>query len=454
MSVGLVLSDRFRLISQLGAGGMGSVWLARDMNLETEVAIKLIDPALIDSPEAVNRFRQEAQAAAMIRSTHVVQILDHGIDQGRPYMAMELLTGEDLGQRLERVIRLSPEDTATILGQVARAVTLAHSRGIVHRDLKPENVFLAREGDDEVTKVLDFGIARRTSGLSDSSLSRTRTGTMLGTPYYMSPEQATGQPVDHLTDIWAFGVIAYECLTGQRAFEGDTVGALFHAICMLKIPVPSAIAAVPPGFDEWFARAAVRDPASRFSSIREAANRLCIVCGVQLGTAAGLAQSSGRLELSSYESLSATAVSAVPSLLDRTTPPSAKTLTRRARKRPVLLLVAGVSAVLVAAAMAYGLSRNRDATLPRSPGNSSPTVPSAMNASEASAPASASPSSSTGKSVAHAAAVEAAPVSAAVATATTDAKRSPPPVSRRPSSAVLPKTKKSDLRRDDNAAGI
>lgn len=330
-----MLSSRYRLIHQMGAGGMGSVWLAQDLNLDTEVAIKLIDPAIAESAEAVGRFRQEAQAAAMIRSSHVVQILDHGVDLGRPFIAMELLRGENLGQRLEQHGRLDPAQTGHILGQVGRALSLAHARGIVHRDLKPDNIFLVREGDEEITKVLDFGVARRLGGLTDSSLSKTRTGAMLGTPYYMSPEQATGQPVDHLSDIWSFGVIALECLTQARAFDGESVGALFHAICMLPMPVPSKLGAVPPGFDEWFAKAVHRDLGKRYTSIRQASEDLRQVCGRHSASMRVSTLSGERGELSSYAGLTTTAVSAVATELDQTSPPSTKTLPGRLKKRPI-----------------------------------------------------------------------------------------------------------------------
>ncbi len=241
MSAGLVLARRYRLIEELGRGGMGSVWRAVDLELDAPAAVKLIDSELVRAPEAVARFKREAKAAAAIRSTHVVQILGYGVDNDTPYIAMELLEGESLAQRLERVNKLSPEETADILGQVARALGLAHKSGIVHRDMKPDNVFLVREDETEVCKVLDFGIARRRGGLDDSVGLKTKTGAILGTPYYMSPEQATGKDVNHLTDIWSFGVIATECITGKRPFESDSTGGLFSAICIESParPVPA-----------------------------------------------------------------------------------------------------------------------------------------------------------------------------------------------------------------------
>lgn len=271
---GVVVSERYRLDSLLGQGGMGSVWRAHHLTLNAPVAIKLIDPALAGSPEARARFLREAQAAAALRSPNVVQTLDFGVDQDVPYIVMELLLGESLADRLARAGRLTPADTARIVVDVAKAIGRAHAAEIVHRDLKPDNVFLARDEDDEVIKVLDFGIAKAT-GTVGASTSRTRTGAILGTPYYMSPEQAQGDKrVDWRTDLWALAVIAFECLVGRRPFEADGLGSLIMQICAAPIPVPSAIGPVPPGFDAWWAKATERDPTARFQSAKELATSL------------------------------------------------------------------------------------------------------------------------------------------------------------------------------------
>lgn len=281
MSEGLVLAGRYRLVSKLGQGGMGSVWRAEHLTLGTPVAIKLIEASIAQSEEALARFKREAQAAAELRSAHVVHIMDYGIENGTPYIAMELLDGESLADRLSRLGRLTPLDTATILAQVARALTKAHQQSIIHRDLKPDNIFIVREGDDELVKVLDFGIAKKIGLTSSSGGIKTHTGAMLGTPYYMSPEQAKGRAgVDHRTDIWSFGIIAYECLTGARPFDSETLASLLVAICTEPLPVPSEVAPVPKGFDDWFAKAASRDLAVRFQSASEASQRLREVCGL------------------------------------------------------------------------------------------------------------------------------------------------------------------------------
>ncbi len=278
---GKILANRFRLEEQLGKGGMGSVWIAEHLTLRSKVAVKLMDPSIAASEEGADRFRREAQAAASLRSTHVVQVLDYGVDEGMPFLVMELLHGENLGRCLEREQRLSPERTLQIMTQVARAVGRAHTAQIIHRDLKPDNVFLVQEDGHELVKVLDFGIAK-TREPSFGGL-QTRTGMTIGTPYYMSPEQAEGKKeVDHRTDLWAMAVITSECLTGARPFSGETWGELLLNICARPMPVPSAQGPVPAGFDGWFAKATNRDIEQRFNSAQEQATALqaCIEQGV------------------------------------------------------------------------------------------------------------------------------------------------------------------------------
>src|SRR4051812_48593875 len=207
LTEGLQIAERFRLVRLLGQGGMGSVWLADHLALEIPCAIKFIDREQ-NSPEARRRFEREAKAAAQLRGQHVVQILDHGIWEGVPYIAMEYLEGEDLGARLDSMVRLPHAQTVRIIAQVAKGLSRAHAAAIVHRDLKPENIFLAKDGDDEVVKVPDFGIAKRSqAALSEGG---TKTGSLLGTPYFMSPEQARGiKEIDHRSDLFSLAIIAY-----------------------------------------------------------------------------------------------------------------------------------------------------------------------------------------------------------------------------------------------------
>ncbi len=276
--------------------------LAEHLGLNAPVAVKLLDLLHFDgASEALNRFHREARSAAAIRSPHVVQIFDHGVDAtfGVPFIVMELMDGESLANRLARLGRIGPEEVARIFTHVARALSRAHEAGIVHRDLKPDNVFLVRNEDDEVAKVLDFGIAKaQAHGLNPDSA--TRTGAVMGTAYYMSPEQISGtKNVDFRTDLWALGVMACECLTGKRPFEADSIGGITLKICIEPIPLPSSFAPVPLGFDAWFTKMLQRDPLQRFSSAREATEALRQLCLTQSGAqrlSSPLAESSGAFQ--------------------------------------------------------------------------------------------------------------------------------------------------------------
>ena len=287
---GIVVADRFRLERPLGQGGMGAVWLAQHIGLDVPCAVKFIHAESAASPEIRARFEREAKSAAQLRSPNVVQILDHGIWQGAPYIAMEYLEGEDLAARLRSRGRLDPRETAAIASQVARALARAHAAGLVHRDLKPANIFLVRDDDREIAKVLDFGVAKSTATAMGESDSKTKTGALLGTPYYMSPEQAQGtKVVDHRSDLWALAVVVYQCITGQLPFRSEALGDLFMKIIVQPLPVPSHVAPVPPGFDAWWARCSARDPDQRFQSAKELADALGLALGLTGGTAGDFA---------------------------------------------------------------------------------------------------------------------------------------------------------------------
>jgi serine/threonine protein kinase len=275
LSEGLVIAERFRLVRPLGQGGMGAVWRAHHLTLDIPCAIKFILGEIATAADIRARFEREARSAAQLRSPHVVQMLDHGVHQGMPYIAMELLEGEDLENRLRRLGRIAPRELVTIMVQVARALTKAHAAGLTHRDLKPANIFLARDGDEEIVKILDFGIAKQTGPGMDSN---TKSGALLGTASYMSPEQAQGiKAVDHRSDLWSMAVVVYQCLTGRLPFHSQALGDLLVRILVNPLPVPSQIAPVPPGFDAWWAHAAAREPAKRFQSAKELVEALAAV---------------------------------------------------------------------------------------------------------------------------------------------------------------------------------
>lgn len=273
---GQLIGERYLLEQPLERGAMGSVWRAEHVRLKAPVAVKFLESALIADTEMRDRFTQEARSAAAVRSANVVQVFDYGTEGGVPYIAMELLEGENLDTRLGRRGRLEPHELLKIFEEVARALGKAHAMGVVHRDLKPGNIFLAREGAHEITKLVDFGIAKvKADALNLSQIVGTQLGTMLGTPQYMSPEQMRGAAnVDYRTDLWALAIIACECLTGRYPFSGTTIGDLTVQICTERPLAPSSLGHVPPGFDQWFFKATRKTPQKRFESAEQMAKAL------------------------------------------------------------------------------------------------------------------------------------------------------------------------------------
>lgn len=237
---------------------MGVVWRADDAG-QGEVALKLL-PADRDD-DALKRFVNEARAAAALDSPHVVRIVAAATGP-TAYIAMEIVEGEDLRHRLRRG-RLSSDETGRIMAGVGTGIAQAHARHIVHRDLKPANILLGRDG---AVKVSDFGVAKVDILLRDTD-PKTKTGDMLGTPAYMSPQQLrSSKAVGPSADLWSMGAITYHCLVGQLPFPQQQFGELVLAVCLSPLPVPSEHGDVPAGFDAWFARALARDPSERFAT--------------------------------------------------------------------------------------------------------------------------------------------------------------------------------------------
>jgi eukaryotic-like serine/threonine-protein kinase len=268
---GVVVANRYRLDAVIGRGGMGSVWSATHLGLGHRIAIKLISREFIRSADALRRFDAEAKAAARLQSRHVVQVYDNGtLDDGTPYIAMELLSGESLQHRIEERGRIALPEAVQILGQCCKALGRAHALGIVHRDIKPDNIFLARTPDEDgdVAKILDFGVAKVAL---DGNQGQTGTGMLLGTPLYMSPEQARGlKTLDTRADLYSLGLAAYTMLTGQLAINGESFGEVLLKICVEPLPRLCAAAPwLPPAMDGWFQRVCAREPVDRCQSAQE-----------------------------------------------------------------------------------------------------------------------------------------------------------------------------------------
>jgi serine/threonine-protein kinase len=273
-SLGSVIADKYRIEELIARGGMGAVYMATHLVSGKRVALKWMLPALGQVPGAKERFEREACATARIDHPNVIDIYDVGSDRGSVYLVMELLRGETLAEYLQRIPQVSAAEAVGLIMPALRGVAAAHSHHVIHRDLKPDNIFLCRSSDGEPRepRVLDFGISKVGSG-GDDQLSLTRSGAVMGTPYYMSPEQVRGaNQVDERGDIYAFGVILYEMLTGQRPFDAETYNQL-----ILKIATedPAPMTELNPHVDRRLVavveRAMARDPAMRYSTIEELA---------------------------------------------------------------------------------------------------------------------------------------------------------------------------------------
>jgi serine/threonine protein kinase len=274
LAAGTQVNPNVRLLRELGAGAMGEVWVADHLTLRTEVAVKFISAELAkEQPEIVKRFEREAAVAAQIKSPHVVQTFDRGVmDDGTPYIVMELMDGTSLCERLEEDGALTLVDTAQVVVHVARALRKAHELGVTHRDIKPDNIFVTTSDEGLFCKVLDFGIAKQAKLPQLEGL--TSPGMLVGTPEFMSPEQfLTTEDVDFKADIWALAVTAYQCLTVQFPFPAKTLGALCAQLMKGTFPPPSEYRDdLPPEVDRFFARALAKEPSERFPSAREFAH--------------------------------------------------------------------------------------------------------------------------------------------------------------------------------------
>jgi eukaryotic-like serine/threonine-protein kinase len=278
LAAGTAVTPNVRLVSPLGSGGMGAVWLADHTGLKTRVVVKFMHAGVDSTPSARARFSREASAAAQVKSPHVVQMLDHGVtDDGVPFIVMEHLEGRDLGKVLKEEGALEPADVVVVVSQIAKALSKVHAAGLLHRDIKPDNIFVCDTEDEIFVKLLDFGIVKKEVGEGEGSMDgSTNTGQVVGTPFYMSPEQVTAQKaLDARSDLWALGVVAFEALTGKRPFDGPSFGALAVLIATGSPPKPTELNPdLPKEVDAWFLKACAREPANRFGTARELADGL------------------------------------------------------------------------------------------------------------------------------------------------------------------------------------
>lgn len=308
LAPGTILVSRYRVLSQIGRGGMGEVFLVEHVHTGDRAALKVLHGNASTDPESIERFKREARAPARIQSENVVRVLDADTAPeigGAPFFVMELLNGNDLQKIVTRSGRLPPDEVARVVSQVARALDKAHAIGIVHRDLKPENLFLhQREDGTTVVKILDFGISKgmESSSMTSAPAQLTRTGAVMGTPLYMSMEQALGrrEMIGPQTDVWALGLIAIFLLTGQAYWQGSTVPDILGKVLGHALYAPSSRwPELPRSLDAWLLRSCARMPHERFPSAGEQAAALAEI----------------------LRGVSSAAVAQAPTMLPQPTPP-------------------------------------------------------------------------------------------------------------------------------------
>jgi eukaryotic-like serine/threonine-protein kinase len=386
---GDVLAGKYRVEKVLGFGGMGVVVSAFRGDLEQRVAVKFLSQAAAERPDAAERFRREARAAAKIRSEHVARVLDVGtLDSGLPYMVMEFLEGNDIAEELRRFQRLPILDAVEFILQATEALAEAHAGGVVHRDLKPGNLFLAQRADGtRRVKVLDFGISKALTGSSVEELSLTKTAALIGSPLYMAPEQMrSAKDVDTRADIWSLGAMMYEMLTGEPPYTGDSIPQLCAALLHDDpIPLRQHRPEIPEGLEQAVLRCLAKDRNHRFPNVCElgrallpfalADSRIHVeraerVMGVTDVTMSGMAPGTERNSLP----YSATPAMSVPITPLAVTPAAVMQMeptvnswgqsglvTAPKRRRP-LLIAGGVAALLAAGAGLWAASSGSSAT--------------------------------------------------------------------------------------------
>jgi serine/threonine-protein kinase len=381
-TVGRILGTRYRVLSRLGEGGMGTVYLCEHAVLGRRYAVKVLRPDLADDPEIAERFRNEAIAASRIGGDHVVDVVDFGVEEdGALFYVMEALDGRSLGVIVSEEGPLEVDRALGLLEQVCRALAAAHERRVVHRDVKPDNVFVVRRADGaEQAKVIDFGISQVAVDPGRERL--TRTGTIIGTPEYMAPEQAAGEPVDHRADVYALGVLAYEILTGTLPIVGHTPVATLVAH-QTRAPEPPSRRrpSVPPEVDALVLRALAKRPGDRPQSMKEFAENIArIRLRRSRGSVPGTAGATTRTRVRERDTIAL---------------PESGQVRRRSRTTRILVAVVAV-ATLGALGSAWWASRKAGETGEAADGAGSRSAPTAARTSTTAGGATAVPGTASG----------------------------------------------------------
>ncbi len=357
--VGQVIADRYHVIKKLGEGGMGQVYLAEHVKMGRRSAIKVMNPSMVHDPDAVSRFNREASNASRITHPNVCAIYDFGeTPDGLIYLAMEFIEGEPLTDLVQREGALPPLRATHIFVQVADALQAAHDLGIVHRDLKPDNIMLTRGRDgSDVVKVVDFGIAKAVGG--DDTQKVTKTGLVVGTPEFMSPEQLSGDKLDGRSDLYSLALVLYKMLTGKLPFEATTVQ---ETMIKRLTDEPAKLAAArpdlsfPSGLQETLDAALTRSPVDRYQSVAKFASDVAAVVGVQRGAGPATALPATRADLEGktqlLDSSQTKAMAAKPA---PSAPPPSHKAPAPSKKRSFVPIALGVLVVLGAGGGGWAL---------------------------------------------------------------------------------------------------